>query len=151
MYRSSHRRCSVRKGIISNFEKFTVKRLCQSLFFNKVADLRPATLLKKRLWYTCFPVNFAKFLRTTFLQNASGQLLLSAQSWFESLIVFLKTFQNYEHFNYQNLDKVMMNSGRDLFFQKYIEVSFFLSVSTTRRRLIILFKAQLSPYKISGQ
>ena len=125
MYRSSHRRCSVRKGIISNFEKFTVKRLCQSLFFNKVADLRPATLLKKRLWYTCFPVNFAKFLRTTFLQNASGQLLLSAQSWFESLIVFLKTFQNYEHFNYQNLDKVMMNSGRDLFFQKYIEVSFF--------------------------
>ena len=27
---------------------------------------RPATLLKKRLWHKCFPVNFAKFLRTTF-------------------------------------------------------------------------------------
>ena len=24
--------------------------------------LRPATLLKKRLWHRCFPVNFAKFL-----------------------------------------------------------------------------------------
>ena len=24
----------------------------------------PATLLKKRLWHRCFPVNFAKFLRT---------------------------------------------------------------------------------------
>ena len=32
-------------------------------FFNKVADLRPETLLKKRLQHKCFPVNFAKFLR----------------------------------------------------------------------------------------
>ena len=32
--------------------------------FNKVAGLRPAALLKKRLWPSCFPVNFAKFLRT---------------------------------------------------------------------------------------
>ena len=38
--------------------------------------LRPATLLKKRLWERCFPVNFAKFLRTPFLQNTSGRLLL---------------------------------------------------------------------------
>ena len=30
---------------------------------------RPETLLKKRLWHRCFPVNFAKFLRTPFLQN----------------------------------------------------------------------------------
>ena len=28
-----------------------------------VKSLRPATLLKKRLWYRCFSVNFAKFLR----------------------------------------------------------------------------------------
>ena len=27
---------------------------------------RPATLLKKKLWHKCFPVNFAKFLRTSF-------------------------------------------------------------------------------------
>ena len=39
---------------------------------------RPATLLKKRLWHRCFPVNFAKFLRTPFLQNTSGRLLLKA-------------------------------------------------------------------------
>ena len=36
----------------------------------------PATLLKKRLWQRCFPVNFGKFLRTPFLQNTSGRLLL---------------------------------------------------------------------------
>ena len=44
--------------------------------FNKVAGLRPAKLLKKRLRHRCYPVNFAKFLRTPFLQNTSGQLLL---------------------------------------------------------------------------
>ena len=32
--------------------------------------------LKKRLWHRCFPVNFARFLRTPFLQNTSGRLLL---------------------------------------------------------------------------
>ena len=35
--RSSHRRCSVRKGVLRNFAKFTGKHLCQSLFFYKVA------------------------------------------------------------------------------------------------------------------
>ena len=53
------------------------KHLCQSLFFNKVADLGPATLLKMRLWHRCFPVNLAKFLRTPFLHNTSGRLLLT--------------------------------------------------------------------------
>ena len=35
-------------------------------FFNKVADLRPATLFKKMHWHRCFPMDFAKFLRTLF-------------------------------------------------------------------------------------
>ena len=64
--RSSHRGCSVRKAVLRNFEKFTGKHLCQSFFFNKVS------LLKKRLWHKCFPVNFAKFLKTPFLQNTYG-------------------------------------------------------------------------------
>ena len=38
---------------------------------------RPTTLLKKRLWQRCFPVNFAKFLRTPFSHNTAGQLLLN--------------------------------------------------------------------------
>ena len=33
-------------------------------------------LLKKRLWYRCFLVNFAKFLKTPFSQNTSGRLFL---------------------------------------------------------------------------
>ena len=64
-YRSSHQKCSVRKGVLRNFAKFTWKHLCQSLFLNKVAGLRLATLLKKRISHRCFHENFAKFLRTT--------------------------------------------------------------------------------------
>ena len=74
--RSSHRKCSIRKCVLRNFIKFRGKHLCQSLFFNKVAGLRSATLLKKRLWHRCFPVNFAKFLKTPFSHNTSGRLLL---------------------------------------------------------------------------
>ena len=37
---------SIKRGVIKNFTKFTGKHQCQSLFFNKVAGLRPATLLK---------------------------------------------------------------------------------------------------------
>ena len=50
--------------------------MCQSLFFNKVADLSPATLLKKRLWRRWFPVNFVRFLRTPFLKEHLWWLLL---------------------------------------------------------------------------
>ena len=72
--RSSHRGCSVKKGVFRNFAKFTGKHLCQSFFFDKVAVLRPASLLKKRLWHRCFLVNFTEFLRTSFLQNTSGYI-----------------------------------------------------------------------------
>ena len=62
---SSQQRCSVRKGVLRNFKTFIGKHLCRSLFFNKVAGLSPATLLK-RLWHRRFSVNFVKFLRTPF-------------------------------------------------------------------------------------
>ena len=65
--------------VFKNFTKFTEKHLCQSLCYNKVVDLIRLywkTLLKKRLWHMYFPVNFARFLRTPFLQNTFGQLFL---------------------------------------------------------------------------
>ena len=45
---SSHRSCSVRKGVLRTLAKFTGKHLCQSLFFNKVADLRPKSLFSPK-------------------------------------------------------------------------------------------------------
>ena len=70
-------RCSVRRVFLKNLKKNTRKHLCQSLYFNKVASLRSATPLKKRLWHRCFPVDFAEFLRTPFLQNTSSSCFKS--------------------------------------------------------------------------
>ena len=69
-----------KKGVLRNIAKFTGKHLCQSLFFNKVAGLSAATLLKKRLWHRCFSVNFAQFLETSFFLEYLWWLLLN-QAW----------------------------------------------------------------------
>ena len=55
-----------KKGVLKTFAKFAGKHLRQtgqSLFFNKVASLRPAALLKMRLWHRCFSVTFPRFFR----------------------------------------------------------------------------------------
>ena len=72
--RSSRPEMFYKKAVHRNFAKFTGKHLSQSLFFNKVASF---SLWKERLWHRCFHVNFVRFLRTPFLQNTSGRLLLS--------------------------------------------------------------------------
>ena len=59
-----------------NFAKFTRKHLCRNLFFDKVRRCRSTTLLKTRLKRRCFLVNFAKFVRTLFLQSTTGCLFL---------------------------------------------------------------------------
>ena len=51
--------------------------MCQRDFFNKVAGLRPATLVKKSLWQRCSPVIFVKFLRTPSLAEYLWWLLLT--------------------------------------------------------------------------
>ena len=62
-----------KKGVLNNSQestqKFTGRHLCRSLFFDKVAGLGSTTLFRKRLWHRSFPENFAKFLRTPFLQS----------------------------------------------------------------------------------
>ena len=68
-----------KKDSLKNFKKFVIKHLCQSFFFffffDKVANLRPESLLKRGLWHRCFAVNFVKFLRTSF---SIGHLLVAA-------------------------------------------------------------------------
>ena len=60
LHSSSRPEVFCKKGVLKDFAKFSGTHLCQGFFF---VD-RLATLLKKRLWHRCFPVNFAKFLRT---------------------------------------------------------------------------------------
>ena len=59
-----------KKGILKNFAKLTGKHLYQSLQLK----------LKKGLWHRCFPVNFAKFLRTPILKNICKWLLLKIKT-----------------------------------------------------------------------
>ena len=68
--RSSCQEVFCKKGALRNLAKFTGKHLWQSL---------SATLLKKRLWHRCFPVNFAKLLRTFFLIEQLRWLLLTLE------------------------------------------------------------------------
>ena len=53
---------------------------CARVFFLIKLQAKSATLLKKRLWHRCFPANYVKFLKTPFLQNTSGRLLLKIAS-----------------------------------------------------------------------
>ena len=64
-----------KKVFLKIFAKFTGKHLCEN------TCRRPATLLKKRLWRRCFPVNFAKFLRTLFYIEQLRWLLLLFETW----------------------------------------------------------------------
>ena len=68
-------RCSMKKvflEISQNSQENTCARVSFLItFFNK-----SATLLKKRLWHSYFPVNYAKFLRTPFFTEYLRCLLL---------------------------------------------------------------------------
>ena len=74
---------------LKTYTQFTGKHMQQS-FFNKVAGLRPATLLEKKLWHRCFPVKFAKFLRTIFLELLWWLLLLFGPPPPNSVYKFLR-------------------------------------------------------------
>ena len=63
----------------------------------------PATLLKKRLWHRCFPVNFAKFLRTPFFIEHFWWLLLYKATPKRSLMI-IKSLNDIRQ---NNLGKIM--------------------------------------------
>ena len=60
--------CSVKKAFLEILQN-SLENACARVSF-----------LKKRLWHRCFPVNFAKFLRTSFLIEHLRWLLLTFQS-----------------------------------------------------------------------
>ena len=80
--RSNQRKCSLKKGVLKNFAKFTGNHLCQSLFFNKVEGLRTATLLKKTL-AEVFSYEFCEILKNTcFTEHLRWLLLIFFTHWF---------------------------------------------------------------------
>ena len=97
---------SNREPLVSERKSLTTKLRAQKLFseiqkihrktpgseslFNKVAALRPVTLLKRRLCHGCFPVNLWKFLRTPLgdcFQKKKDYACFSSLLFFVTLIL----------------------------------------------------------------
>ena len=76
--RSSHQRCSIIKCVLINFAKFTGKHLCQSLFLNKVAGLRPqvCNFIKKETLAPVFSGEFREIYQNTFFTEHLWWLFL---------------------------------------------------------------------------
>ena len=56
--------------IVNGFQRENSgKHLCRRIFSKKSCKLKASKVLKNRLLHKCFPVSFARFLRTYFLQN----------------------------------------------------------------------------------
>ena len=88
--------------IIISFSKAVVQRCSVKKMFLEISrnsqentcaresiSLRRATLLKKRFWHRCFPVNFVKFRRTPFfhrtpLVTTYGFSIMVLNSWHRS-------------------------------------------------------------------
>ena len=64
-----------KRVFLKNSTKLTWRRLCWSLFLNKVSDLWPTTF-KKEIPTQVFSGEFCEFLRSSFLQSTSRRLLL---------------------------------------------------------------------------
>ena len=99
-FRSSYRRCFVKKGVLRNFAKLTGNICARVSFLKKLqtcteryriqsecGKMQVYNFIKKESLVQVFSCEFANFPRTPFLQKTSGQLLLSF------LLVF---FQNLE-------------------------------------------------------
>ena len=73
-------KCLVAKAatgsVLSKKMFLKISQNSQENTYVRVSFLTKSTLLKNILWQRCFPVNFGKFLKTPFLQNSSGLLLL---------------------------------------------------------------------------
>ena len=58
-----------RKRSFLKFWKLHWKTSVLESLFNKAAGLKACSLIKKRLQHKCFPLKFAKFLKTPILKN----------------------------------------------------------------------------------
>ena len=123
-FRSSHRRCSVKKDFLKNFSDLTWKHLCWSLL----------------LIHTCIPVKFMKFLRTSSLKSICEQLLLR-KHWLQTIVslpqfffLFRLKLKRLKNVGAKDSFSLVFSSELPLFSLKckcYIVFSVFLSLDQT--------------------
>ena len=105
-YRSSHQMCYLEKGVLKNLAKFTentcarasflIKLQARVSFLIKLRVLRPATLLKKRLWpvwHRCFSCEFCEIFKNTFFIEHLRKT--ASKTWFFLFSLSFSSFGNY--------------------------------------------------------
>ena len=83
-----YQRCSGKKGFLEIFQNSKEDTCVRVSFLIKLQALRPATLLKKRLWHSCFPASFEKFLKAPFIIKQLWWLVRNAVVFFSILFCF---------------------------------------------------------------
>ena len=81
--RNTHQGCSVKKVFLEISQNSQENTYARAFFLIKLQALgrRPATLLKKRLWHRCFPMNLATFLTAPFVTEHLRWLFLSFKAF----------------------------------------------------------------------
>ena len=133
IYRSSRPNMCCKKGVLRNFIKFTGKHLCQSLFFNKLAGLRPQAckFIKKETLAQVFSCEFYEISKNTFLHTippvaAAGSIRLNLSDLSDWTCPIIRLNLS----DYERLDIIThIHDLEDCF----LEVNF----SETRNRLFI--------------
>ena len=124
------RRNSTKKMFLEILQTLQEDICVKVSFFNKTAGLRPATLLKIRLWHRRFPVNFARFLKTPFITEHPWWLLLITVNisdvcfWFK--FKGFKWFKSGISFSLKSLSSVLFSFPM-LFLCFSVLFSFFLA------------------------
>ena len=86
-------------------------------------SLRPATFLKRRLCHRCFPVNFAKFLRTTLVKIILFSFVCSVHLTCRVFFCeFCEVFQN--TYSYRTPPVTASKCSRNLEFEKWSDQNF---------------------------
>ena len=114
-FRSSHQRCSMKKGVLRNSSKFTGKHLRQSLYFNKVEASGLQLYWKRDSGTGVFPVNFAKFLRTPLFAE---HLWTTALEGWENRVLQKIEFFKTEFYFYSLSIKACLHRGCFFFVEK---------------------------------
>ena len=89
----------MKRGVPRDFAKFAGKLMCQSPFFNKVADLRPATLLKKDTLAQMFSYEFCEIWKNSIFHRtppvAASAVLSANYRFLFNCMKIIKSFRKY--------------------------------------------------------
>ena len=108
--RSSHPEVFCIKGVLRNFAKFTGKHLCQSLFFSKVAGLRPTkacNFIKKETLAQVFSCEFCETSKNIFFTE---HLWATASVFSLVLFIFSQLIHSQSHFMCIQSDLIYIQS-----------------------------------------